>query len=76
MTPYMTPHPPLLILHGKQDVILSAKYAGRIYKAAIEPKQLKILPNSNHWIFATDVPETLDLLRSFLARLDCKPAIP
>lgn len=69
MTPYTTSHPPLLIIHGRKDVILPVKYASRIYNAAIEPKQIVILPNSNHWIFATDVPETLEVLRSFLARL-------
>jgi|AGTN01.1.fsa_nt_gi Dipeptidyl aminopeptidases/acylaminoacyl-peptidases len=69
MTPYMTPHPALLIIHGKKDFILSVKYASRIYKAAIEPKQIKLLPNSNHWIFATDVPETLEALESFLGQL-------
>lgn len=48
ITAYKTKHPPLLLLHGTNDFILSSAYSQEIFEAAIEPKQLVLLPNCSH----------------------------
>ena len=39
---------PLLILHGDRDRIVPAHHARRLYDAALEPKQLWIVPGAGH----------------------------
>ncbi len=40
---FSKPHPPLLIVHGDQDRVISVEEAKRLFAKAIEPKQLLIL---------------------------------
>lgn len=39
---------PLLILHGDQDRVVPVHHAQRLYDAALEPKQLWIVPGAGH----------------------------
>jgi fermentation-respiration switch protein FrsA (DUF1100 family) len=39
---------PLLILHGDQDRIVPVHHARLLYDAALEPKQLWIVPGAGH----------------------------
>jgi len=62
------PHPPLLLIHGMKDEVLSYHYSARLMKKALPPKQLLLLPNTGH-NDVTDNPEVILGLRSFLAEL-------
>jgi hypothetical protein len=42
------PHPPLLIIHGKRDSILSYHYSEQIMKRALPPAELVLLPHAGH----------------------------
>ncbi len=48
---FRKPHPPLLIVHGKRDKVLSYKNAEDLYRAAEEPKTLLTLPEGTHGSF-------------------------
>lgn len=39
---------PLLILHGDQDRVVPVHHARRLFEAALEPKQLWIIPGAGH----------------------------
>lgn len=39
---------PLLILHGDQDLIVPVHHGKQLYEAALEPKQLWIVPGAGH----------------------------
>jgi len=39
---------PLLVLHGDQDRVVPAQHGMRLYEAALEPKQLWIVPGAGH----------------------------
>lgn len=39
---------PLLVIHGDQDVIVPVHHGQRLYDAALEPKQLWLIPGSGH----------------------------
>jgi len=42
------PHPPVLLVHGMADSILSYHYSEEIMKKALPPVQLLLLPHANH----------------------------
>jgi uncharacterized protein len=44
---FSKPHPPLLIVHGRTDWVISVKEAERLYEKAIEPKSILILPKGH-----------------------------
>jgi fermentation-respiration switch protein FrsA (DUF1100 family) len=44
-------HPPLLIVHGEKDQLVSSQNARDLFAAAIEPKSLLILPEGDHGSF-------------------------
>jgi fermentation-respiration switch protein FrsA (DUF1100 family) len=39
---------PLLVIHGDQDAIVPAHHGQRLYDAALEPKQLWVIPGAGH----------------------------
>jgi len=39
---------PLLILHGKEDELIGVDHARRLYKAALEPKEIAIIEGGEH----------------------------
>lgn len=41
-------HPPLLILHGEKDDLISVQHAKIVYQSASKPSKLVLLPNSGH----------------------------
>jgi uncharacterized protein len=47
---FSKPHPPLLIVHGKKDHILSFENATDLYSKAIPPKSLLVLPGWTHGV--------------------------
>ena len=40
--------PPLLILHGSADEVVSSTHAHKLYEAALEPKRLEIIEGADH----------------------------
>jgi uncharacterized protein len=60
-------HPPLLIVAGKKDEIVSVEHSLRLYKNATPPARLLILPNSYHSNFQADLKLYDDGLASFLS---------
>lgn len=56
---------PLLILHGDQDRIVPVHHGRRLYEAALEPKQLWIVPGAGH-IQSTGDPTVRDRLVAYL----------
>lgn len=44
---FTKPHPPLLIVHGRTDRIISCAQAIELYNRALEPKQILILPQGH-----------------------------
>ena len=56
---------PLLILHGDQDRIVPVHHGRRLYEAALEPKQLWIVPGAGH-IQSTGDPAVRDRLVAYL----------
>lgn len=47
-TAIMAQHPPLLIIHGEKDEVIPSSEAQDNFRAASEPKQLLLLPDSSH----------------------------
>jgi fermentation-respiration switch protein FrsA (DUF1100 family) len=56
---------PLLILHGDQDLIVPAHHGQLLYEAALEPKQLWIVPGAGH-IQTMRAPAERDRLVAYL----------
>ena len=50
---FRKPHPPLLIIHGQADALVSSANARELYAQSLEPKELLILPQGEHRIFST-----------------------
>lgn len=48
---FQKPHPPLLIVHGKRDKVLSYQSAEDLFTAAAEPKTFLTLPEGSHGMF-------------------------
>jgi len=62
-------HPPLLIIHGSLDRVVPYSHAERLYKEAIEPKQLLTLPKSGHTDICSTAPhEFLKAVVEFMER--------
>lgn len=59
---------PLLILHGDQDRIVPVYHARLLYDAALEPKQLWIVPGAGH-IQTTGDPAVRDRLVAYLSEV-------
>lgn len=65
------PHPPLLIMHGTQDGLISSKHAQQLFANAIEPKKLVLFHNTKHADIATTEPEEyVRVLSEFLSQLN------
>lgn len=65
------PHPPLLIMHGTQDGLISSKHAQHLFAHAIEPKKLVLFHNTTHADIATTEPEEyVRVLSEYLNQLD------
>jgi alpha-beta hydrolase superfamily lysophospholipase len=58
---------PLLVLHGDRDVVVPAHHGKRLYEAALEPKQLWIVPGAGH-IQTTGDPAVRDRLVAYLLK--------
>ena len=56
-------HPPVLIVHGQNDQTIPVSHSELMFRAASEPKQLVILPSSNHGV----EPADNELFRQHLA---------
>lgn len=63
---------PLLVLHGDQDRIVPVHHAKLLYDAALEPKQLWIVPGAGH-IQATGDPAVRDRLVAYLREVLAAP---
>lgn len=64
------PHPPLLIMHGTQDGLISSKHAQQLFANAIEPKKLVLFHNTKHADIATTEPEEyVRVLSQYLSEL-------
>lgn len=63
---------PLLVLHGDQDRIVPVHHAQLLYDAALEPKQLWIVPGAGH-IQATGDPAVRDRLVAYLREVLAAP---
>jgi len=48
---FSKPHPPLLIIHGQKDRVLSVQNAQDLYAAAAQQKTLLINPDGDHGAF-------------------------
>ena len=63
-------HPPLLIIHGMKDELLSYHYSERIMAAAMAPKTLLLLPNAGHNdLYKTDLNLSMPALNKFIGSL-------
>ena len=63
---------PLLILHGDQDRIVPMHHGKRLYEAALEPKQLWIVPGAGHIQTMRD-PAERDRLVAYLREVLAAP---
>jgi alpha-beta hydrolase superfamily lysophospholipase len=69
-------HPPLLILHGKQDSTISWLQAEALFFEASEPKSLRYLEHSDHRDLATaDRAEYIAAVSQFRSRLRTTPKL-
>ena len=64
---FSKPHPPLLIVHGTKDDMLSFSNAEDLYKAAIEPKQMFVIEGEGHGAFGK-FADFRDTLATFLKK--------
>jgi uncharacterized protein len=65
------PHPPLLLIHGKRDTLLTYKNSVTLMKEATPPKKLVLLPDATHDdICHVNVQETTKALKAFLSDLN------
>jgi uncharacterized protein len=65
-------HPPLLIIHGKQDAVVPVAHAEAIYRSASPPKELVILPNVGHHdilMHEHDKQHAIDAIKQFLSAI-------
>jgi uncharacterized protein len=66
------PHPPLLIIHGKQDTVVPFAHAEALYESASQPKQLLALPNTAHHDILThehDKELAIATIKGFISKL-------
>jgi uncharacterized protein len=66
---------PLLVLHGDQDPVVPVQEGRRLYEAALEPKQLWIVPGAGH-IQTMRNPAERDRLVAYLRELLAAPPGP
>ena len=60
---------PLLIVHGEQDTTIPVSFSQSLYKEALEPKQILIVPDAGHNnLFEYGVAECIE---KFIKRRDC-----
>jgi fermentation-respiration switch protein FrsA (DUF1100 family) len=64
LTPKVAPRP-MLLIHGTADTVLSANCSRQIYRAAKEPKEIKLYPGAGHGLDEVR-QEVLDLLVSWI----------
>ncbi len=62
----MAAHPPLLIIHGEKDVLIPSSEAVDNFRDASEPKQLLLLPQSDHNDKGPDFGAYIEGLRKYL----------
>lgn len=60
-------HPPLLLIHGQNDVITDFKNSEEIYNRAVEPKILVVLPEVGHCSFGKS-NEAVAAIKTFLTQ--------
>ncbi|MBX9691767.1 MAG: alpha/beta hydrolase [Cyanobacteria bacterium] len=65
-------HPPLLIVHGKEDTTIPVHHAQYLYDTASQPKELKVLDWCAHCDFEPKREEFLSSLQSFFKRCRAK----
>lgn len=70
---FSKPHPPLLIVHGTTDQILSYRRAAELFEKSAEPKAMLTLPNG-HSSFGKN-GEFIVAMRKFMQDLDSHHAI-
>lgn len=64
------PHPPLLLVHGKQDQIVPIAHSLQLLNQSAEPKTMTLLPNAGHNdIYSVDSKQYLQSLRMYIASL-------
>jgi fermentation-respiration switch protein FrsA (DUF1100 family) len=39
---------PLLVIHGDNDQVIPLKFGGDLFDAAVEPKEMKVIPGAGH----------------------------
>jgi fermentation-respiration switch protein FrsA (DUF1100 family) len=62
-------HPPLLVVHGKNDTLLPCTLGQEVFADACEPKTMLLLPTAEH-NDVPDQPEFVPSVTKFLASLD------
>jgi alpha-beta hydrolase superfamily lysophospholipase len=63
---FSKPHPPLLLIHGDKDNTLTLNNQKTLFDAAVEPKQLVIIPGAGHNIVTYNMPEAQAAISNFL----------
>lgn len=63
------PHPPLLIIHGKEDNVLAFHNAQDLYAQACQPKQLVAIDKMGHYVERIDRKEYAEPVTKFLQSL-------
>lgn len=63
------PHPPLAIIHGKDDPFFPPQYAQRLYRSAVELKELTIIENMGHAVENADNLAFHEAMMNFLNKL-------
>jgi fermentation-respiration switch protein FrsA (DUF1100 family) len=65
---------PVMVIHGAQDEIIPVDMARRVFEAAAEPKELYIIPGSQHNdTYLVAGPEYVERLRNFIAKTEPPP---
>jgi fermentation-respiration switch protein FrsA (DUF1100 family) len=63
---FSRPHPPLLIIHGDRDPMVSINNATDLYRQAAQPKTLLIVPGGGHSFFCYQVQNAVaDFLHKY-----------
>jgi pimeloyl-ACP methyl ester carboxylesterase len=63
------PHPPVLIIHGKDDRFLPPRYSQFLFDRACEPKQLKLIDKLEHYKIRADDQQFAEAIKQFMSAL-------
>jgi fermentation-respiration switch protein FrsA (DUF1100 family) len=69
------PHPPLLVVHGRQDETVPFAHAAAVFKAASEPKRFLELPRSGHCDLCSTAPDYSRAINDFFSWVSAHQAL-